>query len=84
MDRILTKDPNIKKRSGIGIISKSSLLVLGLFILSCTTVFALQSSRLVKGVVTSKEDASPIPGVVVLVKGTSQGAVTDLDGVFFH
>ncbi|WP_075349663.1 SusC/RagA family TonB-linked outer membrane protein [Algoriphagus marinus] len=82
MDRILTKDPNIKKRSGIGIISKSSLLVLGLFILSCTTVFALQSSRLVKGVVTSKEDASPIPGVVVLVKGTSQGAVTDLDGVF--
>lgn len=34
----------------------------------------------VKGQVTSKEDNSPIPGANVIVKGTTTGTVTDIDG----
>lgn len=34
----------------------------------------------VKGKVTSTEDNNPLPGVSVLIKGTTQGTVTDLDG----
>ena len=36
----------------------------------------------VKGVVTSEEDRLPIVGASVLVKGTTQGTITDVDGNF--
>lgn len=36
----------------------------------------------VKGVVTSAEDGFPIAGASVLVKGTTQGTITDVDGNF--
>ena len=39
-------------------------------------------NRKVTGVVVSSEDNQPIVGASVLVKGTSIGAVTDLDGKF--
>ncbi|GAB2633085.1 TonB-dependent receptor [Belliella aquatica] len=48
--------------------------------ISAITVFA-QSSN-ITGVVISGEDSQPFPGVTVVVKGTSIGAVTDLDGAF--
>lgn len=35
-----------------------------------------------KGVVTSEEDGLPIVGASVLVKGTTQGTITDVDGNF--
>jgi len=35
-----------------------------------------------KGTVTSAEDGSPIPGVTVLVKGTTNGTVTDGNGKY--
>lgn len=38
------------------------------------------SQRIVSGIVTSAEDKLPIPGVNVLIKNTSQGVVTDIDG----
>lgn len=34
----------------------------------------------VKGVVTSADDGQPIPGVSVVVKGTTTGMITDIDG----
>lgn len=34
----------------------------------------------VKGVVTSADDGQPIPGVSVVVKGTTNGTTTDIDG----
>lgn len=40
----------------------------------------LVSSRTVKGKVTIADDGLPIPGVNVVVKGTTVGAVTDIDG----
>lgn len=36
----------------------------------------------VKGVVVQKEDGNPIVGVAVTVRGTKNGAVTDVDGKF--
>lgn len=38
--------------------------------------------RTVKGVVTGKEDGEPIIGASVVVKGTTQGVVTDMNGGF--
>lgn len=37
-------------------------------------------SQTITGRVTSTEDSEPLPGVNVLVKGTSQGTVTDMNG----
>ena len=38
--------------------------------------------RSVSGVVKSAEDGEGIPGVNVVLKGTSTGAITDIDGKF--
>ena len=37
-------------------------------------------TRSISGLVTSAEDNQPIPGVSVSVKGTTVGAVTDING----
>jgi len=42
----------------------------------------LAQTRVITGVVTSAEDNVPIPGVTVLVKGTTIGTTTDLDGKY--
>ncbi|MBT1703129.1 SusC/RagA family TonB-linked outer membrane protein [Chryseosolibacter indicus] len=56
-------------------------------ILLCLTALCLliagelrAQERTVSGRVTSSEDGSPLPGVNVLVKGTTQGVVTDVNG----
>ncbi|WP_224994384.1 TonB-dependent receptor [Cesiribacter sp. SM1] len=54
---------------------KSLLLIMLLFL--CGAVYAQQA---VKGRVTSKSDGEGIPGATVVVKGTSTGTVTDIDG----
>lgn len=40
------------------------------------------AQRTVTGVVTAALDRSPLPGVTVLVKGTTVGATTDAEGRF--
>jgi TonB-linked SusC/RagA family outer membrane protein len=40
------------------------------------------AQQVVTGKVTSSDDGSPIPGVNILEKGTSNGTVTDVDGNF--
>ncbi|WP_245553403.1 SusC/RagA family TonB-linked outer membrane protein [Echinicola vietnamensis] len=57
------------------------VLLLGLAILLASAV-AFGQSRTVTGTVTSGEDGNPIPGVSVLVKGTTVGTATDLDGQY--
>ena len=42
----------------------------------------LLAQTTVSGTVTDKANAMPLPGVNVLVKGTSRGASTDFDGKF--
>ncbi|HEY3430716.1 MAG TPA: TonB-dependent receptor [Cyclobacteriaceae bacterium] len=51
-----------------------------LFVLFTTQTWAQE--RTVSGRVTSAEDDSPIPGVNVLVKGTTVGTSTDADGKY--
>ena len=46
------------------------------------SIQAVAQDRTVTGRVTSTEDGSPIPGVNVLLKGTSTGTATDADGNF--
>jgi hypothetical protein len=43
---------------------------------------AAAEQRTISGVVISGEDEQPLPGVVVAVKGSSTGTVTDLEGKF--
>ncbi|UII20651.1 SusC/RagA family TonB-linked outer membrane protein [Fulvivirga ligni] len=44
--------------------------------------WALAQSGTVTGTVTDAETSDPLPGVSVLVKGTTQGTVTDINGSF--
>jgi TonB-linked SusC/RagA family outer membrane protein len=50
-----------------------------MLLLSATQLLA---QRTITGKVTSADDGSGIPGVTVLIKGTSTGVLTDLDGKF--
>ena len=56
------------------------------FLLVCFSfVFVLSAwaqERVVSGTVTADEDGSTLPGVNVVLKGTTNGTVTDVDGNF--
>lgn len=60
---------------------KKRLSIIFLIMMSCTSMLFAQS-RTVRGVVTSSEDGDPLPGVSVLIKGTSTGTVTGMDGEY--
>src|SRR6478735_3420971 len=54
-----------------------------LFSLLMTFVFcAWAQDRIVKGKVTSSEDASALPGVNIVLKGTNTATVSDADGLY--
>lgn len=55
------------------------ILLMGLALFA-TLSLALAQDRTVSGKVTSADDGSAIPGVNIIVKGTTTGAVTDIDG----
>ncbi len=57
-------------------VRKFSLLM---FALVCASASAV-AQYLVTGKITSGEDQSPLPGVNILVKGTSNGTITDVNG----
>lgn len=59
---------------------KISLLLAFLGFIGLQVVFA--QTRDLSGVVTSSEDGSSIPGASVVVKGTTMGTVTDMEGKF--
>src|SRR5664279_3497124 len=42
----------------------------------------LAQTRVITGVVTSSEDKSPIPGVTIVVKSTTIGTTTNIDGKY--
>lgn len=56
----------------------SKLLVFAVVLLSGSTVFA--QSGAVTGMVTDALDGSSLPGATIVVKGTTTGTVTDIDG----
>ena len=53
-----------------------------LFLLSLTLASVYAQDIQVKGTVVSGSDDFPLPGVNVVVKGTTKGVITDLDGNF--
>ena len=53
-----------------------------LFIYFLLASFAALAQRTVTGTITSGEDSSPLPGVNILVKGTTNGTITDSEGRF--
>lgn len=56
-------------------------LILSGFMLMITS-FAISQTKTVSGLVTSSEDDLPLIGVSVIVKGTTNGTVTDFDGKY--
>ncbi|NLR94168.1 SusC/RagA family TonB-linked outer membrane protein [Flammeovirga agarivorans] len=59
---------------------KHLLLLLSALFLMLNNIYA--QGRTVSGTVKDATDDAPLPGVNVLIKGTSSGTVTDLDGNF--
>ncbi len=52
------------------------------FLLFAGLNFAWAQTRTISGTVTSADDGSALPGVTVLVKGTTNGTVTDANGKY--
>lgn len=59
----------------------SGLMIVSLMILGLASFDAHAQDKIVKGVVTST-DGETLPGVNVVVKGTSVGAITDMNGAY--
>ena len=60
--------------------SQQQLQMLGSMKSIKSSLYAIAQEKVVNGTVTSVEDNTGLPGVNVIVKGTSKGTVTDLDG----
>ena len=61
---------------------KRKLALLLVSLLTGIGLVIAQTPRKVTGIVTSEEDNEPVVGASVLVKGTTMGTVTDIDGKF--
>jgi len=62
--------------------SQIKFLLYAAFLTLFTCAPALAQERKVTGTITSAEDNSALPGVNVIVKGTTTGAITDMNGKF--
>ncbi len=69
-----------KQRSLRMKISRVGVLVLGLFLMVASGLFAQQVT--VNGTVIDASTSEPIPGANVVVKGTTNGTITNFDGEF--
>ena len=60
---------------------KPFIRITGLFCLMlCVTAYSAFGQRNITGTVTATEDGTLLLGATVMIKGTTTGAVTDLDG----
>jgi len=55
-------------------------LLLGSFLMLFLSMVSFAQQRTITGNITSIEDGLPLPGVNVIVQGTSTGAISDVDG----
>lgn len=46
------------------------------------TAIAIAQEKNIGGVITSKDDGEPLPGISIRIAGTTQGTTTDVDGKF--
>ncbi len=63
---------------------KSNFLRMFLLLFLCTIfgVAQAQDGHVVRGAVTSASDGLPLPGVNIIIKGTSTGTITDVNGKY--
>ena len=59
-----------------------SLLTLSWLPLICIAPFAWSQSTSVSGKVTDKDEGTPLPGVNILVKGTTNGTISNVEGEY--
>jgi TonB-linked SusC/RagA family outer membrane protein len=59
-------------------VKRTIILFTGLF-LTCIQLINAQTVQ-ITGTITSAEDGMPLPGATIIVKGTTIGSITDLDG----
>lgn len=52
------------------------------FFLSIGVIGSLFAQKVITGTVTNKNDGSVIPGVDIVIKGTTRGTVTDFNGTY--
>lgn len=62
--------------------NKRLIVTVLLFFSLALTASIAQAQFSVTGKVVSSEDQSPIPGVNILIKGTTNGTITDVNGVY--
>lgn len=74
-----TKHHNLNSNMKINLINWKKKMVLSLFLLIPSMIFAQGSIR---GTVTDAETNEPLAGVSILIKGTSQGVATNIDGQY--
>ena len=79
IDNLFFKQKQSNKNS-LGVIKTSLLLILMIF-LSGNSILNAQNLT-ISGVVTAEDLGEPLPGVSVVLKGTSVGTSTDFDGNF--
>ncbi len=58
------------------------LLLLFTMIVFASSQLLWAQTKTITGKVTGQDDGMPIPGVSVVVKGTTMGTVTNYDGVY--
>lgn len=64
-------------------LSKVRIRILGFLLLfACMSLQSFAQTQTIRGVVLSEPDKEPVPGALVLIKGTQKGTVTDIDGSF--
>ncbi len=77
MTKLKSNQLNLKKLSSL-------FWILGFLICSIPTYaiagLKIEQNRTITGTVTGTDDSIPIPGVNVIIKGTTTGTVTDFDG----
>lgn len=74
---------NDQTRTFIGrLYSKLFLIVSILFVAGFAQNALAQGSKRVSGTIVSASDNLPIPGVNVVLKGTTTGTITDMDGKY--
>ena len=67
-----------KKSRSLGSLTRARLTFCAWLLLVCSAY----AQTTVTGRVTSGEDSTPLPGVNILVKGTTEGTISDADGKF--
>jgi len=70
--------------SGVSYVLKNNQILLVESKPSSSNTNSQQSERLIKGIVLSASDNFPLPGATILIKETSKGVVTNMDGEFTY